>query len=224
MPVQRNGRIIWGLFVKSKNMFDGRRLRGIGTIIRAGLLTGVVIVAGVALPVAAHAAPAGSVAAAEIGPGPDHSGTADEVFVEQAYGGLGTAPAQPGEGGELSTMNAQVGLNPYACAGYTQRVHPSMGFASLHAGIVDCRSAPNYQVSGTEIMKKGWFNVWHRSAFFSKEAAFRQAKLDVNAKAVCGNTSQQTYRGNGYHRVEIHGTNFSGRTSSDIETRFGCDA
>jgi hypothetical protein len=96
--------------------------------------------------------------------------------------------------------------------------------SSVHAGIRDCRSAPSYQIAGAEIMKAGWFGLWHRSAFNSASASNRLARLDVNAKAVCGNNSLQTYRGNGYHRVTIGGTNYIARTSSDIETRFGCDS
>ncbi|GAA1356129.1 hypothetical protein GCM10009636_24900 [Arthrobacter koreensis] len=114
--------------------------------------------------------------------------------------------------------------NPYGCAGYTERVHLSGGMSSVHAGIRDCRNAPSYQIAGAEIMKAGWFGLWHRSAFNSAEANNRLARLDVNAKAVCGNTSMQTYRGNGYHRVNIGGTDYIARTSSDIETRFGCDS
>ena len=73
-------------------------------------------------------------------------------------------------------------------------------------------------------MKKGWFGVWHRASFHSREVKYAtMAKIDVNTKFVCRSRSNQTYRGNGYHRVVIHGTNFSGRTSSDIETRFGCN-
>lgn len=149
----------------------------------------------------------------------DTSGTAEEVFSDSSYSQM-RAEQNPGS----MSVRALINGNPYGCAGYTERVHLSGGMSSVHAGIRDCRSAPSYQVAGAEIMKAGWFGVWHRSAFNSASATNRLARLDVNAKAVCGNTSLQTYRGNGYHRVTIGGTNYVARTSSDVETRFGCDS
>lgn len=149
----------------------------------------------------------------------DTSGTSEEVFSDSSYSQMSPAPAAGGV-----TTKALINGNPYGCAGYTERVHLSGGMSSVHAGIRDCRNAPSYQIAGAEIMKAGWFGVWHRSAFNSGEAYNRLARLDVNAKAVCGNTSLQTYRGNGYHRVNIGGTDYIARTSSDIETRFGCDS
>ncbi len=77
--------------------------------------------------------------------------------------------------------------------------------------------------NASEIMKKGWFFAWHRSAFAARTVN-NQWAVDTVAKAVCGNQSLQTYRGNGYHRVEIGGRSYVGRTSSPIETRFACDS
>lgn len=147
------------------------------------------------------------------------SGTAEEVFVDSSYSQI--QPEAPADG---LTLHAGIEGNPYGCGGYTERVHKSGGMSSVHAGIKNCRYAPSYQIAGAEIMKKGWFGLWHRSAFMSGDATNRKQKLNVNAKAVCGNNSFQTYRGNGYHRVTIAGTNYIARTSSDIETRFACDS
>lgn len=124
----------------------------------------------------------------------------------------------------MTAAKAQVGLNPWRCAGYTERVHKSSGFGSLHSGIKDCRKAPDYQVTGAEIMKKGWVGLWHRASFHQREVKKKtMSKIDVHSKFVCSSNSAQTYRGNGYHRVTFGTTNFSGRTSSDIETRFYCN-
>ena len=147
------------------------------------------------------------------------SGSAGEVFSDSSY-----TQMRPETKSGLVATRALINGNPYGCAGYTHRVHLSGGMSSVHAGIRDCRNAPSYQIAGAEIMKAGWFGLWHRSAFNSASASNRLAQLDVNAKAVCGNNSLQTYRGNGYHRVTIGGTNYIARTSSDIETRFGCDS
>lgn len=147
----------------------------------------------------------------------------ESPFVDSSEGSLtGSATTTP-EG--VATMAAaQIGLNPWRCAGYTERVHKSNGFGSLHSGIKDCRKSPDYQITGAEIMKKGWVGLWHRASFHHREVTKKtMSKIDVNSKFVCASNSAQTYRGNGYHRVTFGTTNFSGRTSSDIETRFYCN-
>ncbi|QYM74691.1 hypothetical protein [Leucobacter luti] len=57
-----------------------------------------------------------------------------------------------------------------------------------------------------------------------KEKKTNNRTLDVNAKSYCSNLSFQTYRGNGYHRIMIGKKSYVARTSSDKETRFGCNA
>lgn len=134
------------------------------------------------------------------------------------------ATTEPAGVATTAAVKAKIGMNPWRCAGYTERVHPSSGFGSLHGGIKDCRKAPDYQVTGAEIMKKGWVGLWHRASFHQREVKHKtMAKIDVQSKFVCSSNSAQTYRGNGYHRVTFGTTNFSGRTSSDIETRLSCN-
>lgn len=170
------------------------------------------------ISLAATAATFMLVLSASVASAADTSGTAEEVFSDSSIAQM-SPETKPGE-----VASRAIAGNPYGCEGYTLRVHPSGGMSSVHGGIRDCRNAPSYRVTGAEIMKAGWFGMWHRSAFYSAEDRNRMTKLDTNTKAVCGNTSQQTYRGNGYHRVTINGTDFTARTSSDIETRFGCDS
>lgn len=164
---------------------------------------------------------AGIIVCSGLGPAlaADGSGKAEDVFSDSSYSTL-TPGSRPGSLLTMSTING----NPYGCGSYTERVHLSGGMSSVHAGIKNCSRAPSYQIVGAEIMKAGWFGLWHRSAFNSGEAYNRLARLDVNAKATCGNNSEQTYRGNGYHRVNIGGVNYIARTSSDMATRFGCDS
>ena len=126
-------------------------------------------------------------------------------------------------GGDLFTLRSAIPGNPYNCHGQTENVHKSGGMSSVHTRIRDCGGLPQQMTNGAEIMKKGWFGWWHRSAF-SARTVNNQWGLDTFAKAVCGNQSLQTYRGNGYHRVEISGTSYVGRTSSPSETRFACDS
>lgn len=130
-------------------------------------------------------------------------------------------PKSSGEG--LFTLRSAIPGNPYNCHGQTENVHKSGGMSSVHTRIRDCGGLPQQMTNGAEIMKKGWFGWWHRSAFSARTVNY-QWGLDTFAKAVCGNQSLQTYRGNGYHRVEIFGTSYIGRTSSPIETRFACDS
>src|SRR5438067_2125911 len=114
----------------------------------------------------------------------DSPGKAEDVFSDSSYSALATVPgSRPGALHTMSSING----NPYGCGGYTERVHLSGGMSSVHAGIKNCSRTPSYQVVGAEIMKAGWFGLWHRSAFNSGEAYNRLARLDVNAKAVCGN-------------------------------------
>lgn len=112
--------------------------------------------------------------------------------------------------------------NPYNCWGTTDQVHPSNSFASLHSRNYNCTRAPEQSLVGAEIMKKGLLGEWHRVGYNSKEE--RASYVDVNAKSICSDSSSQTYRGNGYHRVVINETWYTARTSSNIETRFGCNA
>lgn len=128
----------------------------------------------------------------------------------------------PARGDEMQG-SARVEQNPYNCHGRTECVHKSGRMVSLHTSIVDCTRAPAYMINGAEVMKKGWGPLWHRRVFTASESKGKR-RIDTHAKRVCGNYSQQTYRGNGYHRIFINGRNYTQRTTSDQETRFGCDA
>lgn len=129
-------------------------------------------------------------------------------------------PKSPPTGGDLS-MDA---LNPYKCYGKTQEVHRSYdakAYASLHTKIIECNRRIDEMVNGAEIMKAGWFGLWHRTAFSAK-TVYGKYSVDTNAKSYCQNNSMQTYRGNGYHRITHAGTNYIARTSGP-ESRFGCN-
>lgn len=155
-----------------------------------------------------------------------NSGSAAEVFVGGPSSRLGMQTGSTGakkhpQWGAVAGSVA-ITVNPYNCWAHTERVHKSNSLASLHSRNYNCTKTPKLSVVGTEIMKKGWFGQWHRIVYMQKE---KKAKtLDVNAKRYCSDNGFQTYRGNGYHRVEIGTKSYVARTSSDKETRFGCNA
>lgn len=118
--------------------------------------------------------------------------------------------------------NRYISGNPYNCWGRTERVHTSYSFASVHSANFRCNGTPEESLVGTEIMKKNWYGGWDRIKYVSKGAV--SSHVDVNAKSICSDGSQKTYRGNGYHRVVIGGKWYVARTSSDQETTLYCNA
>lgn len=150
----------------------------------------------------------------------NHQGSTEEVFVGDDNSELG-APVAPVEGG-ITPFNVTIPGNPYGCMAHTARVHGSYSFASVHSKNYGCTLTPDQSVVGSEIMKKGWLGQWHRVVYMQKEKA--SSYVEVDAKRVCSDSSMQTYRGNGYHRAVYGSTWYTARTSSDIETRFACNA
>lgn len=109
--------------------------------------------------------------------------------------------------------------------GYVENAHKSGGMASVHGGIRNCTSAPTERFVSVTLQKRGWFQ-WHNTktytGYFAQSDGVK--KLDVDSKAVCGNTSLQTWRGETAARVTVGGTHYYGSYVSASETRFACDA
>lgn len=150
-----------------------------------------------------------------------------EASTYQGFSSHAEVSVVGGGGARVAVTPQALGYYPgvptgIGCMGYTERVHKSRGMASVHSGVKGCSQNVEYMGAGAEIMKKGW-GVWHRRSFHAKEGK-NIRKIDVNSKRICGSSSMQTYRGNGYHRVVYRGKTYIQRTSSDIETRFDCNA
>ena len=160
----------------------------------------------------------------------------DSVFPEFSFPESDADPFVPQDAFEYTYIPkpdpnqfSTTALNPLKCGGKTDKVHRSGGtssgqrMSSLHTRIINCNRKIDTLVNGAEIMKKGWFGLWHRSAFVAKTVKGKY-QVETIAKAVCGNFTAQTYRGNGYHRITHKGTNYIARTSSASETRMYCDS
>ncbi|WP_295835189.1 hypothetical protein [uncultured Microbacterium sp.] len=144
-------------------------------------------------------------------------------FVDENESGLSSAGA--GDSDDLSTKSAVIRENPYGCHGLTENVHRSGSFASLHARTYRCSAAPREIQVSAEIVKLGYLGAWHSLGATPREdRRGTQKAIDSNRKLVCSDSSQQTYRGNGHHRVLIGDTNYFASTSSESESRFGCNA
>lgn len=142
-----------------------------------------------------------------------------DPFVDSNDAGLTSAPPS----GAASRGVIQV--NPYGCQGLTEDVHKSNGMVSLHARTHACSAAPAEIVVSPEIVKLGFFGVWHSLGSTPTSSAGKGKKsLDGNKKIVCADYGFQTYRGNAYHRVLISGKNYVAQTSSLNESRLGCNA
>lgn len=142
-----------------------------------------------------------------------------DPFVDEADAGLFAAP-----GGEVSARNV-IKANPYGCRGLTENVHKSNGMASLHARTHSCSAAPAEIVVSPEIVKLGFFGVWHSLGSVPASSAGQgKRSIDGNNKKVCADYGFQTYRGNAYHRVLIGKTNYVAQSSSLNESRLGCNA
>ncbi len=145
-----------------------------------------------------------------------------DPFVDSSESALVAQPPAVPEG-TMTPMNIVIEANPYGCRGQTFDAHKSNGMMSLHARTFGCSSNVIQMTTSPQIMKLGFFGIWHSLGSNPKTKANTRF-LETDSKRVCSSYDSQTYRGNGYHRVEIGSKSYVAQTSSPNERREVCNA
>lgn len=118
-----------------------------------------------------------------------------------------------GKGQGQGGVDAQLAIG--VCTGTTHDPHRSYSFASVHSQ-TDCPMVVPMIVS-VNLLRERWWG-WENMANGYKSGTAYQ--VNGFAKWYCAGAGTFTYRGSGYHRATVGGTNLIGYTAND--NRFAC--